>query len=388
MREIENEVVFTQPPRKAAPISGVHLQRQPLKPLTSNTQVHNAAQRGLDKPAKAFSVYSDSKRTMEARIASNASVTARRALAPKCSLEGDVSCRTVKATRHVPTSSKPMPTDADMSATIERMVERKVTEIMANRDREQPAPTGGSEISEDVRRRLEELERKVEQGGPDPKAEGLRFLLMAKQHKERGEDASALKMYELALPFFPGQEKLVRKMENLRVKLQAKREQAHWSTERVWPTTSTDRTGLLPAAVHTSSLAKKRKGHDESEDDFEVERSYIDEDSLEYDARQSKRSRSKAAGRANKHDSHAPHMDAEPISPRTVHLLGIINSRDVAQIRGLSGVGPAKAKIIVEFLELQDDAESTRILSLAQLRDVPGMGSKTLDRAREGIRIF
>ena len=37
-----------------------------------------------------------------------------------------------------------------------------------------------------------------------------------------------------------------------------------------------------------------------------------------------------------------------PVSPRTIHLLSIINSRDVSQIKLLKGVGAKKAEAIVD----------------------------------------
>src|ERR1700760_4690445 len=55
VREIENEIVFTQPPRKANTSGASLQQRQPLRPLANahNTHSNVAASKG-DKPAKAF----------------------------------------------------------------------------------------------------------------------------------------------------------------------------------------------------------------------------------------------------------------------------------------------------------------------------------------------
>jgi hypothetical protein len=120
------------------------------------------------------------------------------------------------------------PSAAELSAAkIEEMVERKVSEILAARALDQPEyKVPVDTISEEVQRRLDALEKKIESGEKedDARSEGLRFLLMAKQHKERGEDSSALKMYELAEPFFPGQQKLQKKIDALRAKIAAKRE--------------------------------------------------------------------------------------------------------------------------------------------------------------------
>lgn len=67
------------------------------------------------------------------------------------------------------------------------------------------------------------------------------------------------------------------------------------------------------------------------------------------------------------------------------YLLDVINSRDFAQIKGLSGVGAKKARDLVEFLELQGEEEGGRIQSLKQLKAVPGLGSKTVEKMYDGI---
>jgi hypothetical protein len=76
---------------------------------------------------------------------------------------------------------------------------------------------------------------------------------------------------------------------------------------------------------------------------------------------------------------------AGPLTPRMRYLLDIVNSRDVALIRGLSGVGAKKARDLVEFLELQNEDEGGSIQTLQQLKAVPGVGARTVERAYEGI---
>ena len=226
VREIENEVVFMQPPRKTASITGNTIQRQPLRPLANahNTHVNAAAQKG-DKPLKAFSVYTDRSKTSGPRSSGTGSQTVRRSNSSnKRPSDSTTTGRPTKMARPNPT----VVAGSGLSgAKIEELIEKKVAEALASRALNQPAASAPSDISEAVQRRLEALERKIESGeAEETRAEGLRFLLMAKQHKERGEDTSALKMYELALPFFPGQEKLLKKIDHLRTKIQAKREEA------------------------------------------------------------------------------------------------------------------------------------------------------------------
>jgi competence ComEA-like helix-hairpin-helix protein len=52
---------------------------------------------------------------------------------------------------------------------------------------------------------------------------------------------------------------------------------------------------------------------------------------------------------------------------------------------GLSGVGAKKARDLVEFLELQNEDDGGNIQTLQQLRAVPGVGNRTVERAYEGI---
>ncbi|KAH9212976.1 P-loop containing nucleoside triphosphate hydrolase protein [Leptodontidium sp. 2 PMI_412] len=396
VREIENEVVFTQPPRKTAPLSGTSMARQPLRPLANahNTHANAAAQKG-DKPAKSFSVYTDkSKSTGPPRSAApRANTTSKR---PS---DSSTSSRPTKMARPNPVG---MRSGAELSsAKIEEMVERKVQEALAAR---QPA-NSSTEISEAVQRRLEALEKKIESGeAEDARAEGLRFLLMAKQHKERGEDSSALKMYELAVPFFPGQEKLHKKIEHLKSKIQAKKDDAaaraagqpEMEKRRALATMPI---GALPSSpksfeIQSDVPAKQRKtkGGAESDDEFNGSAvfqadDYEDDDSFSYRATKSKKPRAKPAAKSalRVFSDEADANGLEPPTPRTRHLLDIVNSRNVAMIKGLSGVGAKKARDLVEFLELQNDDEGGNIRNLQQLIAVPGLGKRSVERAYEGI---
>ncbi len=69
-----------------------------------------------------------------------------------------------------------------------------------------------------------------------------------------------------------------------------------------------------------------------------------------------------------------------PATPRTKQLLDIVNSRDLTLIRGLHGFGAKKAQDLVDNLD-------GPVVSLSQLRLVPGMGGRTLNRAYEGLSI-
>ncbi|TVY13920.1 Kinesin-like protein KIF22 [Lachnellula arida] len=422
VREIENEVVFTQPPRKASAITGNNISRQPLRPLANahNTHVTNVAQKGGDKPAKAFSVYTD--RGKSAPRSSNPTTHPART-AKKRPSDSSTNSRPTKIVR--PTVSGPN-SAAELSASkIEEMIERKVSEALATRALNQPTANPPSEISEAVQRRLEALEKKIEDGdAEDERAEGLRFLLMAKQHKERGEDFSALKMYEMAVPFFPGQEKLRKKIDGLKAKIVAKKDAEVVSRGPV-PVVVPKRSGVAtapisaiaqlptPAASEISQPqfqpqhkpepqpqpqpqpeAKPRKTNTVESDDeyngsaFMNAGNYEDDDSFSYRTiAKPKKHKSKSAAKSTLHvfadDSNTD--SNPPQTPRTRYLLDTINSRDVALIKGLSGIGGKKARDLIEFLALHDEEDGGIITDLQQLIGLPGMGARTVERAYEGI---
>jgi DNA uptake protein ComE-like DNA-binding protein len=402
VREIENEVVFTQPPRKTASITGNTIQRQPLRPLANahNTHVNAAAKKG-DKPLKAFSVYTDRNKTSGPPSSGTGSQTVRRSNSSnKRPSDSTTTGRPTKMARPNPTVAA----GAGLSgAKIEELIEKKVAEALASRALNQPAASAPSQISEAVQRRLEALERKIESGeAEETRAEGLRFLLMAKQHKERGEDTSALKMYELALPFFPGQEKLLKKIDNLRTKILAKREEAAKSSIPV----EVDRRKplvvapivQLPTPANSFEHAQQKHGTNvrrkktDVESDDEYNGSAIQKDDCEdYESfsrksSKSKKSKSKPAAKsALKIFSDGVDADLEPPTPRTQHLLDIVNSRDVAMIKGLAGVGAKRARDLVEFLELQSEDDGGNIKTLKQLQGVHGLGIRTVERAYDGI---
>ena len=74
-------------------------------------------------------------------------------------------------------------------------------------------------------------------------------------------------------------------------------------------------------------------------------------------------------------------------SPRKQYILNIVNSRDIAQIKGLNGIGAKKARDLLDFLELQSEDQGGRIESLEQLMGIPGMGLKTVEKMCEGINV-
>jgi len=357
VREIENEVVFKQMPRTTSTLSGPGIQRQPLKPLANAHNVHSgvvaAAKADPKAPVKAFNVYTDrSKPSVAARPLAN--TTVRRSNSNKRPSDSDAAPRPTRITR--PTAGM---TAAQISAAqIEAMVEKKVSEILASREAKKLEPTTAPQpdISEEVQRRLEALERRIEDEDrrDDGRPDGLRCLLAARQHRERGEDALALRAYEMALPFFPGQAKLVGKIERLRAKLGIQSEETS-------------------AAPKEQKTEKKKRKHADNEEEYEA--GSDEDDTFVGKAKSHKTKKTSVKTTAPMHD------DGLPPTPKARRLLNIVNSRDVSQIQSLSGFGPKKARDLVEWLS----TESAMIENISQLRTVPGMRGKTVDRVYEGL---
>ncbi|KAI1175251.1 P-loop containing nucleoside triphosphate hydrolase protein [Nemania sp. FL0916] len=385
VREIENEIVYKQPPRPAA-TSALGINRQPLRPLAN---AHNTAATGaaankpVDRPAKTFSVYMDKAKAAPVSRPPNtaaprpANTAVKRSPKPhKRPSEADGGNRPSKMTRPelVPptaVSRQLKPAQPSISADeIEAMVEKKVSEILAARTQTAPPPPPPAELSDDVKRRLEALERRIDDERQDTRSEGLRFLLMARQHKERGENKSALKMYEMALPYFPSQAKLLSKIEKLKARIDADRENP--STDITQPTT--DALKRSPEKKKDKKLGRWSRADDDAfngaEADDDDDESHVEED-------RKKRKKSKVA----KMDQDSAMKEG----PVLETLLDIINSRDVAMIMRLQGLGPKKARDLVQYLETQSEQEGGRVETLVQLRSIPGMGGRTLDRAYEGL---
>ncbi|CAG9941361.1 unnamed protein product [Clonostachys rosea f. rosea IK726] len=397
VREIENEVVFKQFPKTSSTTTSGNIHRQPLRPLANAHNVHNgnvaAAAKATDasKPVKAFSVYTDKSKPapvtsqpLVLKPLANTSNTRRSTSAKRPSDQEAPLVRPSKLARPIGQPLMPRST-ATMTASsttskmtvsaedIEAMVEKKVGEILAARAAAEMTAVPVQVhvqpgLDDAVQKRLDALERRIEsdEWREDAKSEGLRFLLAARQHKEKGEDAAALKAYEMALAFFPGQVKLLGKIERLKAKLH--------NAER-------------PGREHFFDMkergTRKKKRRITSDDDEEADADYEDAEADVEEERSvkpaSRRPRVKAVPRTI-----LPN-DNGPPSPRAQQLLDIVNSRDLVQIKSLVGFGAKKAKDLVDYLELMSVEEENRIDSLGQLRAVPGMGGRTIDRAYEGL---
>lgn len=401
VREIENEIVFKQAPR-AMTLSGSGVQRQPLRPMANSHNVHagtvaankDKAEKEKDKPVKAFSVFSDKPKTTTARppMTSLSAIVRKSSNIKRKSDAADAPGRPLKLLRPSATSQLQsiQPSVTISAAQIEQMVERKVQEILASRataesdQKEQemapPSQPAPAEISDAVQRRLEALERRVEEndGGNCGRSEGMRLLLQARRLKEKGDDEGTLQCYESALLYFPAQAKLLAKINKLQVKLAGK----STSIENA------DEVKHQPVRTKKATRTLQADTKDDA-NDSEYHGSEADADESYLAPAQSKPKSSKSS------KSRAPaclptlgsSFDSRPgamafATPRTQRLLDIFNSRDEHMIKTLHGFGSKKARDTVDRLAQHTSA---RIESLEELRAVPGFGGKMLERAWEGI---
>ena len=380
VREIENEPIFQGCSRA---ISGKTLDRQPLKPL-SNT-IHSNVMNSMKPPfkqgqkqAKAFSVYSDRIRCSSSAIHTVGVDTARGSSSRKRPSDSFSASTSRAAKRQSPYRSLDNPQPTMSKEIIEDIIEKKVGDILAARALDQPSAAPQPEISEEVQRRLDLLEQKVE-NKEDSREQGLAFLLMAKQHAVRGEHASTLRMYTLAKTYFPDNKKLDMKIDKLKGQIREKKGGEHqvilgtlpWQTENLGHLTSNPK----------SKTNRHQRDDEHCEEDQGEYQDYESDTGFKYKAR------TKKGKHKTMQDSSGIKDFEESQTPRTKQLLEIINRRDKGQIRALKGVGVKKAEAIVEALDAGEEGnrEARVIRNLEQLRRLHGVSTKTVEAMRLGL---
>lgn len=398
VREIENDPIFKGPARPSMRPS-LAASRQPLRPLTATVNVNmpapvakDSAKKDEEKPLKAFSVFSDRpqhKPLTQIRKPEPLKRTSFYADGP--------TMRSIKPPRQTLAPIPSEPSFCDLSAAkIEEMVEKKVEEMLAVRAvSEQSRHNQVQELNDQLQRRLAQLEQRIE-GTEDARAEGLSYLLMAKQHQARGENSSALKMYQLALPHFPHNEKLVSKIAALKERMQGK-PSARPSVTAASPPPKGRFGSMLSLKKEPTLTLGKRQAEDESYMDQSVDAISDDESSF-MDGPRPKKKRNTESLHQNDLDLDALDDFDPTVSPKTIHLLSIINSRDVSQIQLLKGVGMKKAEAIVDCLcemdqssvstddmEMVSDQPQFQLSSLAELSTLKGVGVRTVESMRSGV---
>ena len=419
VREIENEPILKGCTRAVPTLTGATIQRQPLRPLA--TSVHNSAVRTLNPPnkqgdrqARSFSVYSDKARLPNAVRKE----TVRRSPLKRPSDPFTSSSRPRK--RSSPDRMLFRPQSAISKELIEKIIEDKVNNIFNARtlDQQSIAPQPG--VSEDVQKRLELLEKKID-GKDDGREQGLTFLLMAKQHSVRGEDSSALRMYTLAMDYFPDNKKLDLKINNLQDRINQRKMEGQPNEPRAAnPEPGTKNDGYLvhrdcsaretPPLVHSVSKSNTRLKQRDEGHGGKIEAQRIAQISTLGIATDSPKVRqADSIHETGVHDEdngyesdrgfhykartrqEGPRMKCihdEEQTPRTRQLLEIVNARDVNQIKLLKGVGAKKAGTILEALCGADKNASSEVVveSLDDLGRLKGVGPKTVESMRMGLR--
>ncbi|KAL8752206.1 MAG: hypothetical protein Q9184_005807 [Pyrenodesmia sp. 2 TL-2023] len=387
VREIENEPI-TKGCSRPVPVPVVaasSVQRQPLRPLA--TAVHNAAvgtklaSQTEAKPAKSFSVYSDRSR--------NSGIPARTIREPtkrssplKRPSDAGPSAINRPAKRRSP--DRPA---AVSKAAIEDMIEKKVTDILAARALDQSSAMPDPKISEEVQRRLEVLEQKIDVQD-DSREQGLTFLLMAKQHAVRGEDKSALRMFLLAKEYFPDNAKLEMKIEKLQKKVKEKQAAGQGSTEARTHVGSREDPGRDVEEAVSSKDERGRSRKHVIDENYRSERVVSEGECDSDDSFRYRPKTKKAIKKPAMSNIKFGEITGDPDTPRTKRLLEIVNSQDVKQIRLLRGVGARKAEAIIEALCGGEDADGSGAVvvhSLAQLGLLRGVGTKTVENMRVGL---
>lgn len=213
------------------------------------------------------------------------------------------------------------PASKENQIDIENLVAKKVEEYLAakalNESSVSVPPPSSNDISDEVNKRLELLEQKIEKKA-DARAEGLTYILLGKQHQARGEIVAAIKMFQLAQTYFPDNEKLKKKIEGLVVKRKSESSLAE-AAEAAFASHASS--GGKFGGLDFGDELKGGKQRSKPKRTFAV---FTD---VEGD-QESTRSGSPVRKRA---------MSAGSLeqSPRTRQLLRIINSEDVEQIMKL-----------------------------------------------------
>lgn len=257
----------------------------------------------------------------------------------------------------------------DLNINIEDIVEKKVEEILAARALNEASTASASHaIDTEVARRLEQLEKKMEKKA-DARAEGLTYILLAKQHSARGELLPAQKMYELALEYFPKNEKILKKISDLK-----------------------ERRCYAERATVEKSLDMAVEDDDDGSGD------YRDDDDVFAPAPRRSTKPKKAFAVFTDAPPPMPQRGASPArprssstgdtmqTPRTRRLLRIINSEDVFQIMELRGVGKKRAEQLAQHVrERREDDGFPAIKDLEDLGLIRGIGNHMVENMRSGL---
>ncbi|KAL8797591.1 MAG: hypothetical protein Q9195_000408 [Heterodermia aff. obscurata] len=390
VREVENEPIFRGCSRAVSAITGPSIQRQPLRPLA--TALHNATVNAVTtakiggKTGRTFSVYSDRARLSNTTARASYSENPRDS-SPRKRPSDCLSASTARPCKRSSPGRIARPQPVISKESLDEMIEKKVGDILAARALDQPSIAPLHEISDELQKRLELLEQKIE-GKEDGREQGLTFLLMAKQHAVRGEDMSALRMYTLAKDYFPDNAKLDTKIQRLRARLEDKRAQRG----REGREGKSIDLGRSPIVIQ-DAVKKVGRGRMEDDENHVAETPPNDDD---YDSAGSFKNNIKSKGKSRTRQAQPRCKVSDPLdakvvalTPRTKRLLDIVNTRDLAQIRCLRGIGFKKAEAIRDALDRdeEDELQGCTVHSLAELGRLKGVGLKTVENMRVALGV-
>lgn len=416
--EVENDPIYrsmAKPLAATTSVGGANIARQPLRPLAA---AHNANIQEVDKkkaaqkPNKAFSVYSETRKPAS-RVSNLPSQNqgVRRQDTHKRPADSTTSThRPTKTYRATDNTSRARQADTGLTKeAIEALISQRIDEKLAEKALQDTTSTAPA-LSAELQRRLDDLEQRVEARDDDKSGPGLQFLLMGKQHLARGEDVSALRMFQLALPYFPGNARLESKISKLEDAIRTKREAASRPAEPVEPTLPipSSRMAPLPAKRKPARVDPPSDADSSSDEDASFAppsspahdasfASYASDTSFTY-KKASRKTKPSSTATSKKlpifrdtttttSSSSLPlPSSSQPGShtPRTTRLLSIINTRDVTQIKALKGVGAKKADAIVSCLFDMADEE---IRDLGALAGLKGVGGKSVESWRVGLGV-
>jgi hypothetical protein len=179
--EIENEPVYrhiVKPLAATSSIGGATMTRQPLRPLTAahNTLLQERdgeKKKPLEKPVKAFSVYSDRKSTSRTSHMPTQNQAIRRTeLSQKRAADhsGGLGSRPSKTARAGDSSAR---TEPGLSkASIEALISQRIDEKLAEKALHDASTTVAPALSAELQKRLDDLEHRIEVKEEDGKAQG------------------------------------------------------------------------------------------------------------------------------------------------------------------------------------------------------------------------
>jgi DNA uptake protein ComE-like DNA-binding protein len=412
--EAENEPIYRHmgKPLATSSLGGGNIARQPLRPLTAahNANLHDRVEtekkKTGEKPVKAFSVYSDSRKSggRTSNMPAQNQAVRRVETNKRAADAGSAIGRPAKTFRSADSTARYRPAEPGLTKeSIEALIAQRIDEKLAEKALQDASAAPA--LSDELQRRLDDLEHRIDAKDGDEKSQGLQFMLMAKQHRARGEDASALRMLQMAQPFFPGNEKLKSKITACEDRIRTKKESERTAlisaaTESAMASVPTISASMPPASNLMAPLKAEKKPktivkEDEEDDDFapivesEHDASYASDTSFKFKkaARKPKKATKKLpvfrdVGDNPNSSFAAPTLQPSEQSPRTTQLLRIINSKDVNQIKALKGVGTKKADAIVSCLFEQENEEVRDLESLALLK---GVGGRTVENMRTGL---